>query len=426
METLIVVSIETLKRQKMKCGIDEVRKLVQDSLEENIFRESFDKTLQLLIDNDSVKSNSVSNRVCLSIPKNNTCRDAFNIKEELQSFKNELVEEFNRPKSDVLTTDAPTDKNYTYISSLKEETEYLREEIRAKTLIIKQFTEVKTTVNPTSTLVSYNENSTDKTTQNSNNIITSKTTTKNFKKKKNANKNLSNTKTLITTDTFTGTCFEHPINQKNAITNGKNMSEANEKKNQKKKKEDNCDGITNNYNNNEIRNNKNKTNVYILGDSMIKKLNGYLLTREIRHKHLVKVRSFSGAKISCMTDHVKPTLRDINSDHIVLHADTNDLRTENTASQIVKATIDLATSLKNDGNTVTVSGIVAKLDELNNKANEVNRRLALMCKEWNISLLAYDESIDPSNHLNERKLHLNSNGIKVFAENFSRFLVKLN
>ena len=184
METLIVVSIETLKRQKMKCGIDEVRKLVQDSLEENIFRESFDKTLQLLIDNDSVKSNSVSNRVCLSIPKNNTCRDAFNIKEELQSFKNELVEEFNRPKSDVLTTDAPTDKNYTYISSLKEETEYLREEIRAKTLIIKQLTEVKTTVNPTSTLVSYNENSTDKTTQNSNNIITSKTTTKNFKKKK--------------------------------------------------------------------------------------------------------------------------------------------------------------------------------------------------------------------------------------------------
>ena len=231
---------------------------------------------------------------------------------------------------------------------------------------------------------------------------------------------------MITTDTFTGTCFEHPINQKNAITNGKNMSEANEKKNQKKKKEDNCDGITNNYNNNEIRNNKNKTNVYILGDSMIKKLNGYLLTREIRHKHLVKVRSFSGAKISCMTHHVKPTLRDINPDHIVLHADTNDLRTENTASQIVKATIDLATSLKNDGNTVTVSGIVAKLDELNNKANEVNRRLALMCKEWNISLLSYDESIDPSNHLNERKLHLNSNGIKVFAENFSRFLVKLN
>ena len=91
LETLIIAFIET----KMKCGVDEVRKLVQDSLEENISLESFEKTLQHLIDNDSVKSNSVSNRVCLSIPKNNTCRDAFNIKEELQSFKNELVEEFN-------------------------------------------------------------------------------------------------------------------------------------------------------------------------------------------------------------------------------------------------------------------------------------------------------------------------------------------
>ena len=83
-----------------------------------------------------------------------------------------------------------------------------------------------------------------------------------------------------------------------------------------------------------------------------------------------------------MTDHVKPTLRDI-LDHIILHACTNDLRTENTASQIAKATIDLATSLQNDGSTVTVSDIVPRLDELN-RANEVNRRLALMCKERNI------------------------------------------
>ena len=62
------------------------------------------------------------------------------------------------------------------------------------------------------------------------------------------------------------------------------------------------------------------------------------------------MHSFSGAKISCMTDHVKATLRDINPDHIVLHASTNDLRTENTASKIAKATIAQETSLKNDGN----------------------------------------------------------------------------
>ena len=76
LETHVIASIKTLKRQKMKCGIDEVLNLVQNSLEENIFGESFDKTLQFLIDNDFVKSNSVLNRARLPIPKNITCRDA--------------------------------------------------------------------------------------------------------------------------------------------------------------------------------------------------------------------------------------------------------------------------------------------------------------------------------------------------------------
>ena len=94
--------------------------------------------------------------------------------------------------------------------------------------------------------------------------------------------------------------------------------------------------------------------------------------------------------------------------------------------KIAKATIDLVTSLKNDGNIVTVSGIVPSLDDLNNQANEVIRRLLLICKERNISFLSHDERIDPRKHLNESKLHFNSNGIKIFAEKFSRFLAKLN
>ena len=89
-------------------------------------------------------------------------------------------------------------------------------------------------------------------------------------------------------------------------------------------------------------------------------------------------------------DYVKPTLQDMNSDHIVVHAGTNNLRAENTASQIAKATINLATSFKNDSNTVTVTGIVLRLDDLKNKANEVNCCIVLMCKERNISFLSPD------------------------------------
>ena len=159
---------------------------------------------------------------------------------------------------------------------------------------------------------------------------------------------------------------------------------------------------------------------------MVKKLNGYLLTKKVRHKFLVKVRPFSGAKVSCMVDHVKPTLRDDKPDHIILHTGTNDLRSEKTSSNIAKSIIDLAMSLKSSGSSVIVSGIVPRFDNLNNKASEVNNRLALMCKDRKVPFVSHRETIDSSKHLNESKLHLNHNGIKVFAENFSVFLKSFN
>ena len=130
----------------MKCGTDEVLNLVQDTLEENIFRECFDKTLQLLIDNDFVKSNSVLNRICLPIPKNNPCRDAFNIKEELLFFKNEMVKEFerltqaffaeiNQQKNDVLTPGA------SITNHLLDQVSFLREQIKSKDLQINSLLE---------------------------------------------------------------------------------------------------------------------------------------------------------------------------------------------------------------------------------------------------------------------------------------------
>ena len=67
-----------------------------------------------------------------------------------------------------------------------------------------------------------------------------------------------------------------------------------------------------------------------MGDSMVKKLNGYLLTKKIKHRGIVKVRLFITVKFSCMQDHVKPTIRDINPQQIIIHVGTNDLKTERT------------------------------------------------------------------------------------------------
>ena len=127
-----------------------------------------------------------------------------------------------------------------------------------------------------------------------------------------------------------------------------------------------------------------------------------------------------------MVNHVKPTIRDDKPDHVIPHTGTDDLCSEKTASQIARYITELSISLKDNDNSVIVSGIVPKNDNLNNKFTEVSNCLFLICKERKIPYIAHSENIDSSKHLNASKLHLNHNGIKVFAETFSVFLKKLN
>ena len=164
---------------------------------------------------------------------------------------------------------------------------------------------------------------------------------------------------------------------------------------------------------NDVPTEKQKT-ISILGDSTVKKLNGFLPTKKVRHKFLVKVSPFSSARVSCMFGHVKPIIRDDKPDHVILYTGTNDLCSEKTASQIDRSINELAMSLKDNDNSVLVSSTVPRHDNLNNKATEVNNRLLLMC-------ISHSENIDSSKHFNESKLHLNHNGIKVFAEHFQYF-----
>ena len=81
-----------------------------------------------------------------------------------------------------------------------------------------------------------------------------------------------------------------------------------------------------------------------------------------------------------MRDYANPILRDINSEHIILHIVMNDLTTKKTASQISRSIIELDT-LKNDTNTVSISATVPRSDEPDNKATEVNNRLVLCVRK---------------------------------------------
>ena len=125
-----------------------------------------------------------------------------------------------------------------------------------------------------------------------------------------------------------------------------------------------------------------------------------------------------------MHDHVKPTMRDVNTDHIILHCGTNDLNSERTASQIARSILEPALSLKSKDNKISVSLIVPRNDNLNNKASEVNCRLVHMCAERNIPYIDHTNSIQPGNHFNDSKLPFSRYGTTAFASSISKFLYK--
>ena len=156
----------------------------------------------------------------------------------------------------------------------------------------------------------------------------------------------------------------------------------------------------------------------------IKNVNGHLLTKKLRNKRLIKVRSFSGAKVSCMCDHVKPTIQEFNPNHIILHVETNELKSSMTASQISRSIIHLALSLQSETNAVTISLIVPRKDSLNNKAQEVNSRYINMCGERDITFFDHTDTIGIERHLNESKVHLNKSGTIEFAKNVCEFLLQ--
>ena len=70
-----------------------------------------------------------------------------------------------------------------------------------------------------------------------------------------------------------------------------------------------------------------KKKVFIIRDSMIKKVDGYLLTNSSKYNYLVKVRPFLAPKAVDMFDCVKPTQRNFDPDAYILHIGTNDLTT---------------------------------------------------------------------------------------------------
>ena len=84
---------------------------------------------------------------------------------------------------------------------------------------------------------------------------------------------------------------------------------------------------------------KHKPKVIIAGDSIVKDMKGWMISRN----KLIKVHSFSGANTTDMESFLVPLLNK-KLDHLILHAGTNDLAYSN-ANQVAERTVKLRTTV---------------------------------------------------------------------------------
>ena len=70
------------------------------------------------------------------------------------------------------------------------------------------------------------------------------------------------------------------------------------------------------------------------------------------------------------------------NEHIILHVGTNGLHSEETTSEIANSIIEIANSSKNEANTIHVSLIDPRNDNLDNKVNDANSCLTKMSRTF--------------------------------------------
>ena len=162
LETPIIVSVRTLKRGYKKCGREEVSKLVNDTLCNEICPDLFNETLDSLIENQFIKCNIISNRVCLSLPKDpelhhrsiqstqedssvhehlNSCalsdsetnRKSFPFKEKLETFKAQVISKIKNlihKEISLLKEAITTHSNIDVVSGKAQTEEFYQEQLR--------------------------------------------------------------------------------------------------------------------------------------------------------------------------------------------------------------------------------------------------------------------------------------------------------
>ena len=156
-----------------------------------------------------------------------------------------------------------------------------------------------------------------------------------------------------------------------------------------------------------------KKNIVVLRDSMIKHVNRYDMSKKLENCK-VYLKSFSGSKVRCMKDHMKPSMRE-KPDHTILHVGTNDLNSDRPSDLRAESICHYL----EEQFAKCISNIIMRNDSFNEKTMEVNGHLKQLCIEKNIFLIDQAKTIH-SRNINRSKLHLNKSGSIILSNIFLR------
>ena len=157
LELLIMASIQTLNKGIINLKTVKFFRLLIDSVDD-VTKKTFDKLLELLIQNQSVRLNVIVNWECLSLPKQNQKlkeneenQEKLVLMKDIGNLRLQILEEFSNMKSSFLAEVSKTSfYNHSpnkqihgsstseisewFINHLEEQLSFLKEQLRNKTL----------------------------------------------------------------------------------------------------------------------------------------------------------------------------------------------------------------------------------------------------------------------------------------------------
>ena len=134
----------------------------------------------------------------------------------------------------------------------------------------------------------------------------------------------------------------------------------------------------------------NERTTVIVGDSIIKNIQGIKLAKCVGHR--VAVKPFPGATIRDMRSHVVPTI-DKSPDQICLLVGANDLKSS-TPSDVADSIVDLAREVENASESeIVISELTARNDDYSDAFKAVNKRLKQFYQQNNWKIISHANSV---------------------------------